>query len=101
MDYWFIYFCVALLLAVTSGFTLYFSWRCIEGRIVTRWTWPTALSSGFLTWFLCALCLILVSEFLQRIAIRWLGGNGFSLACILALLLAFFHFQLLSFLAKK
>lgn len=101
MDYGLIYFGMALVLAVTGGFMLYFSWRYVEGQVVTRWTLSIALVSGFLAWFFGALLLVLVSSFLQQIAVRWLGGNGFSLACILAMLLVLLHYQCLSLLAKK
>lgn len=101
MGYQFIYFCVALLLASSSGFMLYFSWHYVKGQMVTRWTLPTALFNGFLTWFLCALILILLCEFLQQIAIRWLDGNGFALAAILATLLVWVHYQLLTGWARK
>ncbi len=101
MGYHFIYFGIAFLLAITSGFMLYFSWRYVEGHKVTRWTLPTALFNGFLTWFFCALILILLSDFLQQMAIRWFGANGFSLACILAMFFVWIHYQLLSFLVKK
>jgi hypothetical protein len=101
VDYGYIYFGVALVLAITSAFMLYFSWRYVEGRLVSRWTLAIALLSGFLAWFVAALLSVLASVFLQHMVIRWLGGNGFSFAAILAMISVLVHYQLLMSLAKK
>lgn len=101
MGYQFIYFSVAFLLAITSGFSLYFSWRYVEGLEVSRWTLPGALLNGFFSWYLCALILILLSNALQQLAINWLGGNGFTLATLLAMMAVLLQHQLLLYLKKK
>lgn len=101
MDYGLIYFGVALVLAITSGCALYFSWRYVENTLVTRRTLGIALGSGFVAWFLGALILVLAVESCRVFAIRWFGGNGFYFSISIAMIGVLLHHQLLAVLAKK
>lgn len=96
-----IYFVVAFIMAITGGFTLYFSWRYVENNLVSHRTLRIALVSGFIFWFFAALVLVLSVEGGRDFAIRWFGGNGFYFATIMAMIGLLLHHQMLSFLAKK
>lgn len=101
MGYTLIYFLVALIMAFSGAFALYFSWRCVENKLVTSRAVPIALVSGFIFWFFLALILVLAVDVWRNLAIRFLGGNGFSFAILFAMVMVLCQHQLLVWLRRK